>query len=68
VVGVDERAVALGHSLRRAWTSFAASGVPTPGSGVAWPAYDPVGRPTLRFGMAGCELAPDDGGYRRSSR
>jgi para-nitrobenzyl esterase len=68
VVGADERAVALGDSLRRAWTTFAASGVPLPGPDVAWPAYDLVGRPTLRFGAAGCELAPDDGGYRRSSR
>ena len=47
-------ALALSSSMREAWTSFARTGVPgTSPSGdgsVAWPAGDPVRRPTVVLG------------------
>jgi para-nitrobenzyl esterase len=56
-VGSDARAHALGRQLRRAWTTFAATGVPE--APVGWPPYDRRRRPTLLFAPEGV-VAVDD--------
>ena len=57
--GGGEDAFALSAPIRRAWTSFARTGVPEcdlPGAGtVAWEPWDPVGPPDHRARpVAGC--------------
>ncbi|MGD0313650.1 MAG: carboxylesterase family protein [Acidimicrobiales bacterium] len=44
--GGGEDALALSAAMRRAWTTFARTGVPGPG----WPGWDPDTRPTMVFG------------------
>jgi para-nitrobenzyl esterase len=44
--GGGEEAVALSEVMRRAWTTFARTGVPSP----EWPIWDPDSRPTTVLG------------------
>jgi para-nitrobenzyl esterase len=65
VIGHDARAEAVGVSLRRAWTTFAADGTPLPGGGIDWPAYGPPRRSTMLFTSDGCCAVDDpDAGTR----
>jgi para-nitrobenzyl esterase len=63
-VGYDDRAERVSASIRRAWTSFAATGAPDPGKG--WEPYDvATQRPTLMFGADGPRLVRDPDGVTR---
>jgi para-nitrobenzyl esterase len=62
-IGYDADAERLGAIIRRAWTTFAASGVPDAGG--RWRPYDRDLRPTLLLGRAGAVMVDDPGGGPR---
>ena len=64
-VGYDDRAELVSASIRRAWTTFARTCAPDPGT--PWEQYDVAkDRATLVFGTGGPSLARDPhGGTRR---
>jgi para-nitrobenzyl esterase len=62
-IGYDADAERLGTIVRRAWTSFAASG--TPDAGVDWLRYELPLRPTLLLGRSGAVMVDDPAGATR---
>ncbi len=48
--GDDAAAGRVAHAMMDAWASFAKSGVPSPGAGLAWPTYEATRRATLEIG------------------
>jgi para-nitrobenzyl esterase len=62
-IGYDADADRLGTIIRRAWTSFAASGAPD--AGVDWRRYESELRPTLVLGRGGAVMVDDPAGTTR---
>ena len=62
-VGYDDRAELVSASVRRAWTTFARTSVPDPGT--PWEPYDIAQRATLVFATGGPCLMPDPDGRTR---
>jgi para-nitrobenzyl esterase len=59
MTGSGPEADHLSHQMMDAWIAFARHGDPTHDGIGPWPAYEPVGRPTMIFGRAsGAEAAP----------
>ncbi|HEY8215798.1 MAG TPA: carboxylesterase family protein [Acidimicrobiia bacterium] len=62
-IGYDADAARLSAVIRRAWATFAATGVPD--AGVDWRAYDSERRPTLLLTRSGALMMDDPGGTTR---